>query len=261
MRRNLEKVTVVKIGGSTLAEEDGYLKSLADLYQKGHSLIVVHGGGLEIDRGLKEQGIKPQKINGLRITDKATLSVVVGTLDSISQRLASKLESFGVRTYRAGPFSGVLEGEMLDEDLGYVGKVTAVKSGLINQRLLLREMPIISPIALSKDHPETFLNINADLAASAVALAGLGDIILLTNVAGVLDERGKLISDLTLEIFDRMYEDGVINSGMIPKIQAAFTVSSSGRRALICDSSNLPPAFDGNFVGTKISLWKKCGNL
>ncbi|MBI1783362.1 MAG: acetylglutamate kinase [Sphingobacteriales bacterium] len=254
MKNYLEQPTVIKIGGSTLEEEDVTLKSLAKLYQQAHPLVVVHGGGPEIDKDLEELGIKPIKVNGQRVTDPETLIVVVKRLDLINKRLTSKLTSYGVKVCESGPFSSLLEGEIPNPSLGYVGRVTAVKADLINQRLQQGEIPIISPIAQAIQHPHSLLNINGDLASSAVAIALGANVIFLTNVPGVLDKNGELIRDLTGSAFNQMYKQGAVSSGMIPKLEAAFNVSSAGGRTLICHHTNLASAFGGNFLGTEVKI-------
>lgn len=247
-----EQLTVIKIGGSTLEEEDSTLQTLAVLHQQGHPLVLVHGGGPEIRKDLEKANIKTNKINGERVTDPGTLTVVVNRLNIINHRIASKLKYLGAKAYSFGPHSGLLEGEVVNPELGYVGRVTAVEVGLINQRLILGKIPVVSPIAVSTDHPHPLLNINGDFAASAVATVLSANLALLTDVPGVLDSNKNLVPILTIHKLNTMYQQAEIGAGMIPKVEAAMQVSGEGMRAWILSAPNLARLFRGKFVGTEV---------
>lgn len=247
-----EQVTVIKIGGSTLEEEDSTLKTLVELHQQGYPLVLVHGGGPEIKQDLKQAGIETGKINRERVTDSKTLAVVINRLGIINHRIVSKLEYLVAKAHSFGPHSGLLEGEVVNPELGYVGRVSVVEVGLINQRLTLGEIPGISPVAASHNHPHSLLNINGDFAASAIAIALSANLALLTDVPGVLDTNKKLVPVLTISKLNTMYEQSEIGAGMIPKVDAAMQVSGEGMRAWILSAPNLTGLFRGNFLGTEV---------
>jgi len=253
---------VVKLGGSAMedpAATEACLRSIATLNQLGIQIVLVHGGGKPIDRAMSEAGLVPKKVAGRRYTDEATLRIVVKVLKSIGDELAEKLTVLGCPARR---ISDSLQGKRLkvkDEngeriDLGAVGEVTKyrpAKQGIV---------PVIPSIA--RDREDNWLNVNADTAASAVAGAMQADkAIFLTDTPGVLRDRhdpGSLIPKLTEQECRAFIVSGVINGGMVPKVEACFEALAAGAKsALILDGrepfSLLGVFLHDSFSGTEIT--------
>jgi acetylglutamate kinase len=228
---------VVKLGGSAMedpAATADCLRSAATLHRLGVAVVLVHGGGKPIDRAVAEAGLTPKKVAGRRYTDDATLEIVVRVLkDQINAGIVRQLNELGVRA--VGPAGGqmdvVLFGERLTlpgpdgrpVDLGRVGKVTRVDGELI-VRLLGDWVPVIPSLALDADG--AWLNVNADTAAAAVAGEVTADkVIFLTDTPGVLRDRNdpkSLIPRLTERECRELIASGVIDGGMVPKVEACF---------------------------------------
>jgi acetylglutamate kinase len=263
------RVVVVKLGGSAMedpAATDACLKSVATLNQLGVPLVLVHGGGKPIDRAMAEAGLTPRKVAGRRYTDGATLEIVVRVLrDEINSGLVGQLSSLGLL---AMPCPEVLTGAPLTLpgtdgkriDLGRVGHVTEVNDAILDAFLEDEVIPVIPSIA--KDEYGHWLNINADTAASAVAGALKADkAIFLTDTPGVLRDRAdpkSLIPKLTEREARALIASGVIDGGMVPKVEACFAALEAGAQsALILDGrvpySLLDVFLHDTFTGTAIS--------
>lgn len=253
---------VVKLGGSAMedpAATDACLRSVAVLNQLGVPLVLVHGGGKPIDRAMAEAGLVPKKVAGRRHTDAATLKIVVKVLKGIGDDLAARLVELGCPARRV---SDSLRGRKLrlkDEngakiDLGSVGEVEKYvrpKPGFV---------PVIPSIA--RNLADKWLNINADTAASAVAGAiGAEKAIFLTDTPGVLRDRrdpASLIPKLTEAECRALIAEGVIEGGMVPKVEACFEALAAGAKsACILDGrepfSLLRVFLHDSFPGTEIT--------
>ncbi len=267
---------VVKLGGSAMedpAATDACLRCVATLNQLGVPVVLVHGGGKPIDRAMAEAGLTPKKVAGRRYTDDATLAIVVRVLkDQINAGLVAKLRNLGAAAFAA---SGALGGERLllpgadgqPIDLGRVGKVTRVDRALLRSALDARPAPcgegtlaVIPSIA--RDEHDGWLNVNADTAASAVAGALHADkAIFLTDTPGVLRDRAdpkSLFPRLTEAECRDLIASGVIDGGMVPKVEACFEALEAGASAaLILDGRVLYSLLDvflhDTFTGTVIT--------
>jgi acetylglutamate kinase len=265
---NRGKVVVVKLGGSAMedpAATEACLRSAATLFHLDIAVLLVHGGGKPIDRAMAEAGLTPKKVAGRRYTDEATLNLVVRVLKEISHRLAGLLRQFGCE---AAVQSEQLHGEQLrlqgpDQqpiDLGRVGKVTRVKEQALNGVIGDGFLPVIPSLAL--DSQGKWLNVNADTAASAVAGALKADkAIFLTDTPGVLRDRANpasLIRSLSEREARELITAGVIDGGMVPKVEACFEALEAGAtEALILDGrvpySLLDVFLKDTFTGTAIA--------
>ena len=231
------KRVVVKAGGESV-DRPGMLDSLArDLALMrfvGLHPILVHGGGRQISDTMRETGRQPLFVNGRRVTDAETMVVVKSVLLGINGRLVNALQRHGAH---AAGFSGE-EGAMLatrrafgpdGEDLGLVGEVERVNTTVLEFALGRDLIPVISPIGAG---PGGAYNINADLAASAVAAAvGAQKIVLLTNIEGLyqdLGDRDSLISETTVAQLEKLLDESVLTEGMIPKITAVIQAMQAG---------------------------------
>ncbi|HEY1188196.1 MAG TPA: acetylglutamate kinase [Gemmata sp.] len=259
-------LTVVKLGGSAMedpAATDACLRSVAALNRLRVPLVLVHGGGKPIDRAMSEAGLTPRKVAGRRYTDDATLGIVVRVLQEIGAGLVERLRTSGAQ---AAALSSQLSGERLflpsdsgpPIDLGRVGQVTGVGEK-IGQVVTEGVVPVVPSLA-SDAHG--WLNINADTAASAVAGALKAErVIFLTDTPGVLRDRSdpnSLFPRLTESEARALIASGVIEGGMVPKVEACFEALAAGARsALILDGrvpfSLLDVFLRDTFTGTVIT--------
>ncbi len=237
---------VIKMGGNEL-DTPGFLEALArDLAMPRHPgrpPVIVHGGGKEIAALQTRLGIEPVKVDGLRVTDAASLDVAEMVLSGRANKqivralLAGGLDAVGL--------SGV-DGRLLTArkkqhptaDLGLVGEITAVRLPLLQHLLQMGIIPVISPISLGEDGQS--YNVNADEAAAAIAAALAADTLdFVSNVPGVL-AGGRLLPHLTPETTEALIADGTIAGGMIPKVRAALDALACGvARVRIVDLGGL----------------------
>jgi acetylglutamate kinase len=231
-------VKVIKLGGSLLddaSRREAALRKIVARWNAGEDLVLVHGGGKHIDAALAKLGIAKRTHAGLRITDETTLDVVVSVLGgTVNKMLVSELTQLGVR---AAGISGCDGSTLVAEkhadidgiDLGHVGQVIGSNRALVNALLTSGTMPVISSIAIGKDG--ALFNVNADSAASAIAVAhGAEELLFLTDVAGLLDDEGKVVPHLTAADAHRFLIN--VSGGMKPKLQAAITALTSGVQAI-----------------------------
>ena len=234
-------VTVIKLGGSLLedaARRDAALRKIVARWSAGESIVLVHGGGKHIDAALAQAGIAKKTHAGLRITDDATLQVVISVLGgTVNKMLVSELTKLGVR---AGGISGCDGGTLVAEkhppidgvDFGNVGRVTGSNRTLARTMLTYGIMPVVSSLAMSE--AGALLNVNADSAASAIAVAhNAKELIFLTDVAGLLDENGTLVPALNADGVEEMLASPIVSGGMRPKLQAALTALTSGVSSIV----------------------------
>jgi acetylglutamate kinase len=243
IRRFRDKVTVIKLGGSVMEDEDALRHLLVDIVfmeTVGMRPVVVHGGGAAISRAMNEAGIEPRFIQGRRYTDGATRDIVERILAyETNEALAGTIERFGGR---AQPLNfrttNVLFGRKLTLsgadgpiDLGYVGEVTRVDRTTIDNLCYAGQVPVIPSMCVSDDDGEK-LNVNADTAATAVAQAlGAEKLVYLSDVPGVLRDRRdpeSLIHSLTADQARGLIVDGIVESGMIPKVEACLETLDRG---------------------------------
>jgi acetylglutamate kinase len=263
------QTVVVKLGGSAMedpAATHACLQSVATLNLLGIPIVLVHGGGKPIDRAMAEAGLIPKKVAGRRYTDDETLAIVVRVLkDEINVELVEKLEDLGCD---AEPTSTSLHGERLmipgpdnqPVDLGRVGKITHVSCDFLEDCASTSTVPVIPSLAIAEDGG--WLNVNADTAAAAVAGAlKANKAIFLTDTPGVLRDRHdpeSLLPRLTENECRTLIAGGIINGGMVPKVEACFEALEAGAKAaLILDGrvsfSLLNVFLHNNFTGTEIT--------
>ncbi len=247
IRQFRDKVTVIKLGGSLLDDVDALRHLLVDIVfmeTVGMRPVVVHGGGGAINRAMDAAGLVTRFIQGRRYTDQPTLEIVERVLAcETNEHLAARIEEFGGR---AAPLNfrstNVLFGERLvltDEqgkpiDLGSVGTVTRVDRSTISNLSFAGTVPVIPSMCLSESGEK--LNVNADTAATAVALAlGAEKLIYMSDVNGVRrhkDDASSLINSLTASGARGLIREGVIDKGMIPKVEACLDTLGKGVRKI-----------------------------
>jgi acetylglutamate kinase len=257
MRRYAGRRLVVKYGGHAMAEsnkEDSFARDVVLLKQVGINPIVVHGGGPQIAQMLKRLGIESRIVDGLRVTDKETMEVVEMVLaGTINKQLVSAINAEGGCAIGLSGKDGRLieasklvrsrlEGGVRTEiDLGFVGEPRRIAAGVLDTFKQSDIIPVIAPIGVGATG-ETY-NINADTVAGAVAAAVKATrLLLLTDVAGVLDGDKKLITELTAARARQLITDGVINGGMIPKIETCLAAVEGGVEAAVIVDGRVPHA-------------------
>ncbi len=247
IRRFRDKITVIKLGGSVLEDEDARRHVLIDIVfmeTVGMRPVVVHGGGAAISRAMQAEGIEPRFVRGRRYTDEPTLEIVQRVLGGdINRSLARDIEKYGGRAVNLSPqTTNVLFGEKLvleDEngqpyDLGQVGRVTRVDRSVIENLCYAGQVPVIPSLCL--DEAGNCYNVNADTAAQAVAEAlGAEKLVFLSDVNGVRrdkDDPASLIHSLTAAQARQLIHNGTIDAGMIPKIEACLETLQRGVRKI-----------------------------
>lgn len=272
IRRFRDKITVIKLGGSVMENQDALLHLLIDIVfmeSVGMRPVVVHGGGAAISRAMDAAGIKPRFIQGRRYTDQASLGIVEQVLAyETNEAIARRIEELGGRAMNLNfRTTNVLFGERMqlaDEngqpiDLGYVGDVTRVDRAVIENLCYAGQIPVIPSMCV--DELGQKLNVNADTAASAVAEAlGAEKLVFLSDIPGVLRDKNdpsSLIHSLTADEARRLIKEGVIVSGMIPKVQGCLATLDRGvRKVHIVDGrvrhSLLLEIYTTHGVGTEI---------
>jgi acetylglutamate kinase len=239
IRRFRGKTTVIKLGGSVLEDEEALMHILLDVIfmeTVGMRPVVVHGGGKAINRALGQAGVEPHFVHGRRVTDEATLEVVKRVLaGDVNVFLTEEIERLGGRAMNLSfNTTNVLFGEKLQlesgDDLGFVGHVTRVDRGVIEGLSYTDQVPVIPSMCAGPDGQ--VYNVNADTAAMAVAQAlGAEKLVFLSDVNGVRrdkDDADTIIHTLSSEEANQLIDDGIIDSGMIPKVQACLETLGRG---------------------------------
>ena len=193
---------------------------------------MVHGGGAAISAWLQRAGVEAHFVNGLRVTDAATLDVVVAVLaGAVNKQLVAELSALGAPAIGlSGADSLILQARRYDDALGFVGKIERVNPFPLEELLRLGYLPIIAPIAIEADGGGSqLLNTNADTAAGEIAAAlGAERLVFLTDVEGVLAGDGRLLARLSTAEARALIAAGVAGGGMIPKLEAAVRAAAAG---------------------------------
>ena len=266
MSNSLANVSVVKIGGATLGKLDTTIEDIVYLQHQGKSPVIVHGGGKLITEWLTKQSISTAFVQGERVTDKATLEVVVSVLAGlVNKEIVAAINSLGGQAIGISGVDGALiQSDIKDTELGYVG--TVVKVNITPLKVLLESgyIPVVAPVGLSlSDKPgeaPQVLNINADVVAGEIAAAiGAEKLIFLTDVAGICDHSGKLLPQLSPDEAEALIAEGVASGGMIPKIKACRRALSNTSTTCIIDGRQphaLLKEIEGQGGGTTIRVRK-----
>jgi acetylglutamate kinase len=230
------KIFVVKYGGSMLEDQalsDSVLDDIVSFHRKGINTVVVHGGGAAINALMKKKGKEPVFSNGLRITDRETAAIVDEALSGVNSDLVNRIlkrgdSATGLLSRQRHIIRSKKRPGSIAED--FLGDVESINTEGIKEVLLKKSIPIISPVGIGIDNMP--YNINADIAASAIAAALKSEkLILLTNVRGVMrdkDDEKSLISHLDEKQALMLIDKGIISAGMIPKVKAGVSALDSG---------------------------------
>ncbi len=249
------KKVVIKFGGSSIGGEselDNFAKDISFLVSLGVKPVIVHGGGPEISDEMKKRGMTARKIAGLRITDDATLAVAMDVLANINNLIVDALKRTGLKAVgmAGGECSTVMcrkmkpsiakdeDGKEIAVDLGNVGEITKVEPSRLKLLLTSGFVPVIYPVCSAGKG--RMMNVNADTMAAHIAKAiGSEDLVLVTDVAGIMREFGKeetVIRHVTVDEIDGLIESGVVSDGMIPKVEACKVAVKGGvsRAHMVC---------------------------
>ncbi len=275
IQRFTGKTIVIKYGGNAMESEElqaSFAKDIVLMKTVGINPVVVHGGGPQIGDLLKRLNITSEFIEGMRVTDSATMDVVEMVLGGqVNKNIVNLINQHGgqalgltgkdanlirarkLKVSRRTP--GMDKPEIID--IGHVGEVSEVNVNLINRLISDDYIPVIAPIGVGTDGAS--YNINADLVAGKVAEAlGAEKLLLLTNIAGLMDKQGKVLTGLTTAQVDALIADGTIYGGMLPKIRCALDAVQGGVGSAIIVDGRVPNAvlleiFTDTGVGTLIT--------
>jgi acetylglutamate kinase len=275
LQRYDDQIIVVKFGGHAMVDEklaSQFARDMVMLKVCGLNPIVVHGGGPQINKMLDKLAVKAEFRDGLRVTDTETMSVVEMVLaGSINKSIVASIQQAGGRAVGISGKDGNLliaerytkkkkdpvTGEETVVDFGQVGEPVRINTEILHTIMKSDAIPVVAPVGIGYDG-ETY-NVNADTAAGAIASAtGAKRLLLLTDVAGVLDKNKELISELKIGDVPQLIEEGTITGGMIPKVESAAAVVWSGVEGVIILDGRVPHSvllelLTPHGVGTRIS--------
>ena len=244
------KIIVIKYGGAAMSDNSlkkGFARDIALKKLVGMKPVVVHGGGPQIARELKKAGVVSEFRSGLRVTDKSTMRVVEKILgiqinNEISNLISkSGAPAKGLNFKNCGLIKASKLNTVNNEDLGLVGKVNRIKIQEIKKLLSKGIVPVISPIGLDSNLQS--LNINADVVAGKVAQALKAEkLILLTDVKGINDKNGKILSKVSPTKANKILKNGIVNGGMTPKLLAAVESTEGGVKSAHIIDGRIPHA-------------------
>ncbi len=248
------KTMVIKYGGNAMTDpalQKAFAEDIVQLQLMGIQPVVVHGGGPQIELALKRLGKEGQFIQGMRVTDAETMQVVQWVLAGEVQK-----EIVGLINQAGGKAVGLTgrDGQMLratklrlqdmndpskEHDVGQVGDIEAIDTTVVQDLQKAGYIPVVSPIGYGANN-ESY-NINADVVAAALAISLQAEkLLMLTNIAGVLDKEGKLLEQLTPQRIDELVQDATISGGMIPKIAGALDSAKRGVKAVHIIDGRVP---------------------
>ena len=273
MQRYNGKNITVKFGGAAMGEDklsSSFAKDIVLLKQVGINPVVIHGGGPRIKKMLERLKVKSSFVDGLRVTDQETMEVVEMVLSgSINKEIVMEINKEGGRAiglsgkdallvqtkkYKKKVPSGEIEKHL---DLGFVGKPTKVNNKYLEQIINSDLIPVISPIGYGVNY-ETY-NINADIMAGSISSSLLSErLILLTDVKGVFDKKGNLLTQISINEVNKLIKNGTISGGMIPKVETCVEAVKNGVKAAVILNGKLTHSillemFTEHGVGTLIT--------
>jgi len=262
---------VIKYGGSAMEDEqvvERFLRDVVFLEAVGINPVLIHGGGKAITLRMRDAGLKPRFVNGLRVTDEQSIRIVEEVLDGqINPGIVKMLQGFGGKAVGIRGKDVLVgkklppqtEGKTTEIDLGFVGEVTEVQTAIIERVIAAESVPVISPMA--RDAAGHALNINADIAAGTVAgHLRAAKFIYLSDVPGIMRDpmdKDSLIPSVTREEIEQLREDEIITGGMIPKVESALHALAQGVEKVHFIDGRTPHSllleiFTNTGVGTEI---------
>ena len=226
-----DEYIVIKCGGSVLVDQNlfnNFINDISILNKLGFIPVIIHGGGKRISNKLNEAGIKSDFINGLRVTDEKSISVVEEVLNKFNKEITEALKKNGCNSQGiTNKQNNILLVEQENQDLGFVGSPKEINQSIIEQIVSEKKVPVIAPLGLDRDNQ--VFNINADTTAGAIAKKlNARRLIIMSDVEGVLDNDKKLISEINTNKINELIKNETISGGMIPKINNCLDVASNG---------------------------------
>ena len=247
IKRYNGKIVVVKYGGNAMINESLKQQVMEDivlLWLIGVKVVLVHGGGPEISETMEKLGKKAVFVDGLRVTDKETVDIVQMVLaGKVNKTLVNLLEMYGGNAMGISGMDGrLIEAEVKNEKLGYVGKITNINIQPVLDLLEKGYIPVISTLGCDKDG--NAYNINGDTAAACIAGAMNAErLIMMTDIAGILrdkDDPSTLIPEITISEARKLYDEGIISGGMIPKVDCCIEALEKGVENVIIMDGRVP---------------------
>ena len=230
-----DEFIIIKCGGSVLVDPKLFkifIEDVVVLNKLGFNPIIVHGGGKRINSKLSEVNIKSNFINGLRVTDKDTISIVEDVLIEFNKEIVEALNELACKAKRiTSKENNIITVVQENKDLGFVGTPTEINKELLTETIKANEVPVVAPLGSDKDN-QTF-NINADTAAGSIAIElKARRLMIISDVEGVLDSEKKLIPEINSKKANELINQEVISGGMIPKINNCLDVAKNGVKAV-----------------------------
>ena len=227
----LNDIIVIKCGGSVLLEKNlfnQFIEDISVINKLGLSVVVVHGGGKNIQKKLDEHNLKSVFIDGLRVTDEKTIKIVEEALLELNFEILSEINNHHANSVSISPKkNNVIRVTPERKELGFVGTPTEIKKDTILEIINEKKIPLIVPMGIGEDN--NIYNINADVAAGAIAKElNARRLLLMTDVEGVLDKSKNLISEINSSMANEMLENKTIEGGMIPKIKTCLDAVNNG---------------------------------
>jgi acetylglutamate kinase len=227
----LNDIIVIKCGGSVLLEKNlfnQFIEDISVINKLGLSVVVVHGGGKNIQKKLDEHNLKSVFIDGLRVTDEKTIKIVEEALQELNFEILSEISNHHANSVSISPKkNNVIRVIPERKELGFVGTPTEIKKNTILEIINEKKIPLIVPMGIGEDN--NIYNINADVAAGAIAKElNARRLLLMTDVEGVLDKSKNLISEINSSMANEMLENKTIEGGMIPKIKTCLDAVNNG---------------------------------
>ncbi|AZQ69228.1 acetylglutamate kinase [Silicimonas algicola] len=247
IQRYDDAIVVVKFGGNAMGDAEAmasFARDIVLMRQMGLNPVVVHGGGPMINDLLARLGIESKFVRGKRVTDQATVEVVEMVLTGlVNKRIVQAIMDEGGRAVGlSGKDDDLMVCEADDPELGFVGRPVEMNVQVLRDLFKAGIIPVVAPVATGMSALETF-NVNGDTAAGAIAAALKADrLLLLTDVEGVKNASGEIVTQMTPEDVRAMIEDGTIAGGMIPKTETALKAVEDGVRAVVILDGRVPNA-------------------
>ena len=250
IQRFYGKTIVIIYGGAAMSKislKEGFARDIALMKLVGMNPVIVHGGGPQIGSELKNAGIKTNFISGYRITDRKTMKIVRRVLgQEINKEIVGLIKGFGAEAFAMTRYNkSIIRSSKLrlneGKDLGLVGKVESIRNKEIKKKIDKGVIPVISPLGFNRKGE--CLNINADLVAGKIASSLKSEkLILLTDVEGIQEKKGKLISKINKEEAKNLLAQTVVEGGMKPKLESCMEAISTGVRSCHIIDGRLPHA-------------------
>ena len=250
IQRFYGKTIVIKYGGAAMSKtslKEGFARDIALMKLVGMNPVIVHGGGPQIGNELKSAGIKTSFISGFRVTDRKTMKIVRRVIgQEINKEIVGLIKGFGAEAFAMTRYNkNIIRSSKLrlneGKDLGLVGKVESIQNKEIKKKIDKGVIPVISPLGFNRKGE--CLNINADLVAGKIASSLKSEkLILLTNVEGIQEKKGKLISKINKKEAKNLLAQTIVEGGMKPKLESCMEAISTGVRSCHIIDGRLPHA-------------------